>query len=184
MSVSSNDGPVGRLAARPRRSDWRALSSSKISIERVSLPLSGNDRAAWRVTALTLCLAGCRGQSASVEQLHVLTWALRDEENSKRLRAVWDSDPGAPSGLRAWDNSLDDTLRLARASGLIAAQPSGRRKLTDLGKSLVTAVRRSGDGLMEREQRFLASLGAISEAAMWRRLGNSPRVPRQSDGRS
>lgn len=162
---------------RVRRSDWRDLANSAVSIQQVPLPLPGRERAAWRVAALALCLAACRGQSATVEQLHVLTWAIRDSENARRFLAVWTGVPGIPASLRAWDSSLDDTLRLAQAADLVQVQPNGRQKLTTMGKSVVAAIRASDDGLMVEEQQLLASLGQITESGMWRRLGTPPRVP-------
>ncbi|MFG1611054.1 hypothetical protein [Actinoplanes sp. NPDC049265] len=170
----------GSLSRRAGRKDWQALSGRGLSIQAVPMPLPGKERAAWRVTALALCLAGCRGQSATVEQLHVLSWALRDVSNGARLLEAWDAHDPTVS-LRAWDTALDDTLKLAQAAGLVDAQPNGRRKLTDLGKTLVAAVRNSDD-LMIEEQQLLAGLGQISEIAMWRRLGTPPKAPRRTDG--
>jgi hypothetical protein len=182
FSSASGDTNDRGSARRARRNNWRSIGPSPLSIEQVPLPLPGNDRAAWRVAALVLCLAGCRGQSASVEQLHVLAWALRGEENAKRLLNVWNGEPGAPSILRVWDNSLDDTLKLANAAGLVDAQTNGRRKLTSRGKNLVAAIRGDAEELMRDEQAFLASLGLISETAMWRRLGTPPRPPKSGEG--
>jgi hypothetical protein len=176
-------GPIqpATVSRRAGRRDWRSLGGPGLSIEKVPLPLPGRERAAWRVTVLSLCLAGCRGQSATVEQLHVLTWALRDDQNGVKLLDAWQANADRPSSLRAWDTSLDDTLKLAQAAGLIDAQPNGRRKLTDLGKSLVAAVRSSDEEFMVQEQRLLASLGQVTESAMWRRLGTPPKASKGTE---
>lgn len=167
---------------RRRRSNWQDLGGSPLSIQRIALPLPGRQRAAWRVAALTICLGACRGRSATVEQLHILMWALRDRDNANQLRKSWERGPvGSPFNLRAWDPGLDDTLRLARAEGLVEIKPNGRQVLTALGITLLSEIRRDADSPMADEQRFLATLGQISESGMWRRLGTPPRLAQSPD---
>jgi len=145
-----------------------------------AMPLAGRDRATWRLAAVCLILRSCRGRSATIEQLHVLMWALRDEANAAIVRELWDNST-ASQALRAFDPLLDDTLALARAAGLIKQRPNGRQVLSAAGGSLADSIRDT-EGLMEGEQRLLAHLGGnISETRMWERLG----VPgRQLQGRS
>lgn len=158
---------------RPRRVRHRP-PSGPLTIASVPLPLPGRDRIAWRVAALLLCLNACRGQSATVEQLHVLSWAVRDPHNAEALLDAWEGHRGTVRPLRAWDPSLDDTLRLTRASGLITQRTNGRQELSELGARVVAAVRENA--AMESERRLLASLGRVTESGMWERLGRrSPR---------
>ena len=157
---------------RPRRVRRRA-PSGPLTLARVPLPLPGRDRIAWRITALLLCLNACRGRSATVEQLHVLSWAVRDPHNADDLLDVWEGHPGAVRLLRAWDPALDDTLRLAQASGLITQRPNGRQELSESGARVVVAVREN-DAAMDSERRLLASLGRVTESGMWERLGRRP----------
>lgn len=141
----------------------------------VPLPLAGRDRVAWRIAAVLLCLDACRGRSATVEQLHVLSWAVRDKHNADALIAAWEHRPGADQLLRAWDAGLDDTLRLARASGLISQRPNGRQELSESGVRVVEAVRVNRAAL-DSEQRLMGRLGRLTESGMWQRLGRrSPR---------
>jgi hypothetical protein len=135
----------------------------------VEMPLAGRDRAAWRLATLLLILRSCRGRAASVKQLHVLTWALRDESNGQTLLQRWNE--ARPRGvLRAYDPVLDDTLALGRAAGLIAPTRTGRIEMSPEGGRVVDSIRAT-EGLMEDELRFLARLGTISESRMWERLG-------------
>lgn len=163
--------PPSSLAGR-NRPTRRPLPAGALRLDQVALPLAGRDRAAWRVASILLCLSSCRGKSASLEQLHVLSWALRDEQNGRALVQLWNNTAGAPRTLRAWDPSLDDTLRLAQASGLITQKDNGRQMLTERGGQFVAAIRDQAEDLMAAEQHLIVSLGQITEAGMWRRLGD------------
>ena len=140
-----------------------------VASRRTPLPLAGRERTGWRLAALVLILRACRGRSATVEQLHVLMWYLRDDANAATLLAVWNGPASAQRSLRAFDPLLDDILSLARASGLVEQQQSGRQALSAAGGTLADAFR--SEGLMEVEQRLLVQLGNISESGMWQRLG-------------
>jgi hypothetical protein len=157
---------------RPRRVR-RPAPSGSLTLARVPLPLAGRDRIAWRISALLLCLDACRSRSATVEQLHVLSWAVRDPHNADALLGAWEDHPGVVRPLRAWDPALDDTLKLARASGLIRQRPNGRQELSESGETVVAAVRESGT-VMDSERQLLASLGRVTESGMWERLGKRP----------
>jgi hypothetical protein len=152
----------------------RPFPTGALELAVVPLPLPGRDRITWRVAAILLCLAACRGGSATVEQLHVLSWAVRDEHNADALLAAWQQRPGAARPLRAWDPGLDDTLKLARASGLITQRSNGRQELSESGARVVAAVQDDMEAL-SREQGVLASLGRLTESGMWNRLGRRPR---------
>ncbi|WP_139210098.1 hypothetical protein [Microlunatus flavus] len=140
-----------------------------VASRQTAVPLEGRERIAWRLAALTLVLRSCRGRSATLEQLHVLLWALRDHRNAQVLQQRWEH-PDNQNVLRAYDPRLDDTLSLAKAVGLVGQLGTGRIVLSELGGRVADRVR-GEEGLMEDERQTLAALGSISEAAMWRRLG-------------
>lgn len=169
----------GYGSGRPRR----ALPLGNMALSPSPLPLAARDRAQWRVAALLLCIAACRGQSATVEQLHVLSWALRDDRNMAQLLDRW-SEPEGPTALRAWDPLLDDTLRLARAQALVTQASSGRVALSEEGETLVRAIRESEGGILLEEQRSMARLGMISESGMWARLGRVVGAGKEKRGNS
>jgi hypothetical protein len=147
----------------------RDLPLGQMDLSASPLPLAARDRAPWRVASLLLCLAACRGKSATFEQLHVLSWALRDQRNEAELLAKWFGGATLPT-LRAWDPYLDDTLKLARAQGLVEQQTSGRAALSDRGATVVNAIREAR-GVLEHEQQALSRLGSVTEAGMWKQLG-------------
>lgn len=157
---------------RPHRARRRP-PGGPLTVATVPLPLPGRDRVVWRVASLLLCLDACRGSSATVEQLHVLSWAVRDKHNADALLAVWEGRAGAIRPLRVWNPSLEDTLKLARASELITQRPNGRQALSDSGARVVAAVKATR-AAMASERRLLGRLGRLTESAMWERLGRTP----------
>jgi hypothetical protein len=152
----------------------RPYPAGPLALAAVPLPLPGRDRVAWRITSVLLCLAACRSRSATVEQLHVLSWAVRDQHNADALIASWEQRAGSARLLRAWDPSLEDTLKLARGSGLITQRTNGRQELSESGARVVAAVESNG-GPMDSERRLLARFGRLTESGMWDRLGRRPR---------
>lgn len=83
---------------------------------------------------------------------------------------MWEQRIGVGRLLRAWDPMLDDTIRLAQASGLIVQQQNGRQTLSETGERLIEAIRQGGNAML-MEQRLLASFGRLTESGMWDRLG-------------
>ena len=147
-----------------------AAPLTPVASRATALPLAGRDRTGWRIAALALILRACYGRSATIEQLHVLMWYLRDEQNAVILRRTWEQTDQAPRALRAFDPLLDDTLALARAAGLIEQQKNGRQVLSAAGATLADSMR--SRELMDVEQRALTDLGRISESRMWEKLGS------------
>jgi hypothetical protein len=149
----------------------RPLPPGPLTLSPAPLPLAGRDRVGWRVVSLLLCLDSCRGKSATVEQLHVLSWAVRDEDNATQLLAAWQGSPDAPRLMRALDPMLEDTLRLSHAAQLVEQRSSGRQALSTRGKALITALRNDSQNPLSEERRALTLLGTITESGMWDRLG-------------
>lgn len=146
--------------------------TSPVVAEAVPMPLAARYRISWRIGILILCLDRCRGKAATVPQLHVLTWAMQDPDNYNTLMAYW---PGRQyeTSLRTWNAELEDTLRIARAAGLVAQSSNGRQALTKFGKQLANRINVADSEIFSREREMLRSLGLISTAGMWRRLDAS-----------
>jgi hypothetical protein len=143
-----------------------------INLSRVPLPLAGNDRYQWRLLSVLVALAVCRGTTATVEQLHTLVWALRDERNAEVLTSAWNRNASGGSPLRGYEPDLIGTLRVAQADGLINQASNGRQQLTQAGIRLLSAFREA-EGSLGTQEAMIASLSPISTAAMWRRLGGT-----------
>ncbi len=158
-SVGADFGQISR----------RPPPASPIVAEAVPLPLPARSRIAWRVATLALCLQQCRGQSATVMQLHILTWAIQSQSNFDALKRHW---LGRASGetLRIWNPDLEDALRIASAAHLIDQKTNGRQSLTPEGLLLAQQLDASDGEAMLIEREFLSELGKISTAGMMRRL--------------
>lgn len=169
-SGPTSDAPTSRRTTGTPFRERVEPPAATLGVSDVAVALPGRDRASWRVAGLALCLAACHGQTASAEQLHLLSWAIRDEANAKEMADVWAGVSGAPRRLRAWDPKLADTIQLALAARLVISRPNGKYKLSPSGQTLVRRIR-DEPGLFEAEQRALAQFGTLSETRMWQTLG-------------
>lgn len=158
------------------KADWsrdaRTFPERSINLRRVPLPLAGNDRYPWRMLSTLTALEACRGAAASVEQLHTLVWALRDERNAVVLLSEWHRQAARTSVFRGYEPDLLGTLRVAHSDGLVTQSSTGRQQLTDAGRSLLAEFRESG-GSLGRQEDLISTLSPIAAAAMWRRLGGT-----------
>ena len=87
-------------------------------------------RPAWRMAMLCLIVSHSHGKRCSVEQLHVLSWALRSERAKHLLAQLFTARKTPEEPIVREDPSLQRALRMAIAEGLLserrpaAAQPS------------------------------------------------------------
>jgi len=169
IEVRPGGYPSRSVGAEFSQVDRLQSPGSPIVAQAVPLPLAARHRISWRIATLTLCLLQCRGNSATVMQLHILTWAIQSSANFDTLRRHW---LGVLSGavLRVWNSDLDDSIRVAVATGLVVQSVNGRQSLTATGLQLAQALADPDNEnfLPEREQ--LRELGRISTAGMMRRL--------------
>jgi hypothetical protein len=143
--------------------------TTPVRLRRVPLPLEGTERFQWRLAAVLVALAACRGRSATVDQLHTLVWAINDPSNAESLRVAWDGrTPSRPA--RGYVSGLLQTLRVAQIEGLVQQLANGRQKLTVSGSAFVTEMRVAGLSLGDGDE-LLTQLSPISSAEMTRRLG-------------
>lgn len=136
--------------------------------ERPSLVRVGA-RTPWRLAVVCLILSRFRGQSARVEHVHLLNWAITTSKSRAQLRVWLSGQRQMDSATARVDPALEVTLSLARAEGLISVTSTHKVALTDLGKSLVVELDVSQAMVVERE--YLASLGQLTEAGLRRSLG-------------
>lgn len=157
-------------------SDLRRESSSggepPVALRKSPLPLSGDQRFATRLAALVVALDLCRARSATVEQLHILVWALVEPDRAKILSDAWVHASLSPMGFRTYTPGLLEIVRVAQAGGLVEQGNNGRQKLTESGTKLARAIAESPTGLAGSRQ-ALSFMAPISTADMWRRLGEA-----------
>lgn len=88
-------------------------------------PMPCAHRPLWRMSVVLLLIEKCHGDRATVEQLHVLNWAIRSEQTRKQfldfIRGL-----RIPSQVNARrDPSLNRALEFALAEKLIAVETVG-----------------------------------------------------------
>jgi hypothetical protein len=92
------------------------------------------------MSVLALLLGKCRGNTASVKELHVLNWALRNvPARESFLRAYTGKSRPGDVTLR-FDPTLDRTIDRARGESLVQWTTNGRLRLTPSGERLLAAL--------------------------------------------
>ncbi len=135
-------------------------------------------RPAWRLHVLVLILDQCRGGKASLEQLHVLNWAIRTEE-SRQLFLQFIKGRRAPNQIIVrYDPSLSRAIGFAFAEKIVArhekqaalfedgnGKNAGKKKappyrvlLSDRGHLLVQQIKGMTDAFVV-EKEFLRAIG-------------------------
>lgn len=156
----------------PRMSTMRirpTMPADAFEVRSVPLPVEGSKREVWKLSTLVLCLSYCRANSATLEQINVLTWALRDESNAAEFERVWREESEFRI-LRAWDDSTLRTLRIGIMVELVMWTGSSRIKLTEKGLDLSKKIRSEVDSFAD-EKAFLSSFRSFSASGMWSHLG-------------
>jgi hypothetical protein len=97
-------------------------------------PVLPRHRMAWGISLVVLILQLCsRGRKASLQKLHVLNWAVRNEQNRRTFRKFLDNtaDPGAV--LVRYEPSLNRAVDFAAGEKLVEILDSGNIQLTPQG---------------------------------------------------
>lgn len=147
--------------------------SSNVVFTRRPDPIPGDLRTGWRLASAVLILRRCRANTANLEQIHVLAWALRSTQGRKVI-AEWFLEHRKPNGLIIrHDPSTTRTINLAIATGLARRNDNSSVSLADRGEHLATLLWANKEVLVP-EKEFLATLPAritqksVSELLEWR----------------
>lgn len=132
-------------------------------------PVPPTSNTAWRISALILTLSRCHGSAASADHLNILMHSLRTPTTRARFLAWWDGSFVGGIGSFNLEPSLDVTIRLAHADGLISVSPKGKIKLLEPGIQFSRAISRREDVLTEEKQ-FLERIVPISTAKLTRAM--------------
>lgn len=122
-------------------------------------PIPGDLRISWRVATAVLILRRCRGNTANLEQIHVLTWALRSYRGRKVIHE-WFLAKRKPNDLIIrHDPSTARTINLAVAGGLAVRNSNSTISLTGRGERLAHVLWGRPD-MLAAEKDFLSTLPA------------------------
>jgi hypothetical protein len=146
-----------------------ALLEVPFSFKRRPPAIPGDLRPIWRISALVLILEKCRGQRASLRQLHVMNWAIRTGQNRRTFLKAVEGHHDLEHPIVRFEPSLNRAIDFAIGEGL--AERSGDRiLLSDKGKQFATALNRAED-LLVSEKAFLRQIeGKITQQVIDRVL--------------
>jgi hypothetical protein len=153
----------------------RAFSgiSTNVVFTRRPDPIPGDLRTGWRLASAVLILRRCRANTANLEQIHVLAWALRSAQGRKVIKE-WFLEHHRPNGLIIrHDPSTTRTINLAIATDLARRNENSSVSLTDKGERLATLLWANRE-ILAPEKEFLATLPAritqksVSDLLEWR----------------
>lgn len=140
------------------------------------IPLACKLRPAWRIYILLLILDKCHGGKASLIQLHVLNWAVRNSDTRREFREFFEGKRTPSQTVVRHDPSLNRAVHFAFAEGLVTRQeglsqqneqgsriPPYRVQLSQEGRKLVNDLKKFV-GCFEEQKRFFETIkGKISQ---------------------
>lgn len=130
-------------------------------------PVPPTSVTSWRLGALVLVLSKFHGSAADIDHVNVITHALRTPTTRARFLAWWNGTFVAGVGSFNLEPSLDLTIRLAHAEGLISISDKGRVSLLAEGKRFALLLENNASVFTE-EKLFLTGLLPISSAKLKR----------------
>lgn len=132
-------------------------------------PLPGDLRPDWRIATLVLLLEKCHGRSATMRQLHVLTWATRSPQNRAAFLKAYNGEPDLEYPIVRIEPTLNRAIDFASGEGLVQ-RTRDRIALTERGAAFAKELGEA-EGLLVEEKAFLGAIkGKISQKTIERVL--------------
>jgi hypothetical protein len=116
------------------------------------LALPGELRPLWRLSVLLLMVSNCRGERASLPQLHVLSSALRSPVTQESFLQALSGNRQPDSFVTRFDPVLNQTVDLAVGEQLVAWDRGKRIHLLGRGRRFVTTIMATPDLLTVEKQ--------------------------------
>lgn len=135
-------------------------------------PIPGDLRLGWRLASFALILARCHANTANMEQIHLLAWALRSKDSRDTLVRWFEKRKSPDDFIVRYDPSLSRTIAIAIAVGLARRNANQTISLSEGGIALASNVW-SEAGVMRTEKEFLEKLPrkisqkAVREIMAW-----------------
>lgn len=133
-----------------------------------STPLPSDLRPIWRIAVLLLILENCRGMQATLKQLHVLNWAIKDRISQRAFLRFLQGSASPSEVIVRYDPSLNRAIDYALAEGLVLqnegesgqATTSGSHRLvlSSFGQKMAQDIASRSDCLVI-EKEFLEVIG-------------------------
>jgi len=135
-------------------------------------PLQARQRIAYRTAVLLVTLDSFRNKSSAVANLHIVLWALRSPKTRTLFKNWWAGTRLLDFVSQRIEPTLDISVRLALADGLIelTGAQKHRLKLTTKGQAMADAVNAT-DNLLVAEKQLLKLVAPLSDAGFEKRVG-------------
>ncbi len=145
-----------------------AMLDAKVTFRVRPLPVSCMLRPTYRISLLVLLFDQCTRQQATMLQIQVLNWAIRNPTNRQRFLQFMAEDLRPDDVLVRFDPTLSRAIDFAMGEGVVEV-PTGNddsdnvphrvsMHLGENGKSLLTSIKQMSD-VFVIEKNFLASIG-------------------------
>lgn len=132
----------------------------------------GDLRSRWRVALLALLLDRCHGKSATLEQVHVVGWALMEDQGRRHLSDALDGNLRPDAVIVRYDPAWSRAADLSVGEGVTEWVPeTGRLRLTETGRAVARSLWEE-ESIFVEEKEFLHGR-LISQAAIQRMLGGA-----------
>lgn len=127
-------------------------------------PISPDLRIGWRVGILLLFLMDCcRGEKASVGQLHVFNWAILSRRSRSILQKIISGDLLPEMAIVRVEPSLNRAIDYAFGESFVEIEKKDGKlksdiRLTQKGKHLAVAIKNDKD-IFKEEKAFMDAIG-------------------------
>ncbi len=133
------------------------LADVHFQFSRRPSPLPADLRAEWRLAAIALILKKCRGERATLKQLHVLNWAMRTAKSRDAFIKMLSHDRRLDDPVVRFEPSLNRAIALALAENLLLREPNGTIRLTEKGGRLTEEIM-GASTCLAAEKEFLSRI--------------------------
>lgn len=162
--MTNSDDPFPESPASVK--DFFKVARPPITFVQRSTPLPGDLRQVWRLSTLCLILGRANRGSASMEQVHVLCWAIRSAQSRATLLRWFDGERRPEEVLVRYDPSTSATIDLAVGRGLATLSKNFSVNITPAGREVADHVW-ADEEVMTAEKEFIRRLpNRLTKTAM------------------
>ena len=123
-------------------------------------PILADLRPTWRIALLLLMLFHSRGKKASLQKLHVLSWALQSRHTRNLVCQYSRGEIGGDHVIPRVEPSLNRAIDYARGEGLVLIAGGKNIVLTETGNAIARHIQ-DAEQCMENEKEFLREISSF-----------------------
>jgi hypothetical protein len=150
------------------------LANARIHFRSQPHPIPADARVAYKLAQVAIVLHSFNRNSASIENLHLFTWALQSKRARQMLLSWWSGSRFASTITQRSDPHLPVALNVGLIRGMvrISGASHNRVSLQPPGIQFAQQIELDGD-LMSAEKAFIRQFNKLSDAAVARRLARN-----------